>query len=85
MPSTEPTIAESLLKFAAADIRFARKHGSLTVCQTKQGNIELARCEGRGMVAVNGVPTPVKAATKLLAAAYVIKEEHPVLVSHFPA
>lgn len=76
---------ESLLKFAAADIRFARKHGQLTVCKTKQGNIELERCEGRGLVSVNGTPMPVKAAQELLAAAYVVVGEHPVLVSHFPA
>jgi hypothetical protein len=76
---------ETLLKYAAADIRYARKHGQLTVCQTKQGNIELERCEGRGMVSVNGTPMPVKAAQELLADAYVVVGEHPVLVSYFPA
>lgn len=75
---------ESLLKLAAADIRFARKHGQLTVCKTKQGDIELKRCEGRGMVLVDGTPMSVKAAQELLAAAYVVVGGHPVRVAHFP-
>ena len=72
MGNTATADTDFLAKFAAADIRSARRNGFIIVCQTKRGTIELARCAGRGMIEVDGQRMTTKAAKALLVASYVV-------------